>query len=57
LSLFRGVDVALEPGMVFHVPITLREYNKFTVAVSETVMVTDKAARTFSTISRDIVQA
>jgi Xaa-Pro dipeptidase len=56
LSLFRGVDVALEPGMVFHVPITLREYNKFTVAVSETVMVTDKAARTFSTISRDIVQ-
>jgi Xaa-Pro dipeptidase len=36
LSLFRGVDVPLEPGMVFHVPITLREYNKWTVAVSET---------------------
>jgi len=56
LSLFRGVDTPLEPGMVFHVPITLREYNKFTVAVSETVMVTDGAARTFSTISRDLVQ-
>ena len=42
LSLFRGVDVPLEPGMVFHVPITLREYNKWTVAVSETVMVTEK---------------
>ena len=56
LSLFRGVDVPLEPGMIFHVPITLREYNKFTVAVSETVMVTDKAPRTFSTISRDLVQ-
>ncbi len=57
LSLFRGIDVPLEPGMIFHVPITLREYNKFTVAVSETVMVTDKAARTFSTISRELVQA
>jgi Xaa-Pro dipeptidase len=57
LSLFRGVDVPLEPGMVFHVPITLREYNKFTVAVSETVMVTDKAARTFSTIDRSLVRA
>ena len=57
LSLFRGVDVALEPGMVFHVPITLREYNQFTVAVSETVMVTERAARPFSTISRELVQA
>ena len=57
LSLFRDVDVPLEPGMVFHVPITLREYNKFTVAVSDTVMVTDKAARPLSTISRDLVQA
>ena len=56
LSLFRGVDVPLEPGMVFHVPITLREYNKWTVAVSETVMVTEKAAKTYSTISRDLVQ-
>ncbi len=56
LSLFRGVDVPLEPGMVFHVPITLREYNKFTVAVSETVQVTDGAPKVFSTISRDIVR-
>jgi Xaa-Pro dipeptidase len=57
LSLFRGVDVPLEPGMVFHVPITLREYNKWTVAVSETVMVTEKGPKTFSTISRELVQA
>src|SRR5882724_8813884 len=42
LSLFRGVDVPLESGMVFHVPITLREYNKWTAAVSETVLITDK---------------
>ena len=57
LSLFRGVDVPLEPGMAFHVPITLREYNKFTVAVSETVLVTETGPRTFSTISREFVQA
>ena len=56
LSLFRGIDVPLEPGMIFHVPITLREYNKWTVAVSETVMVTEGAAKTFSTISRDLIQ-
>jgi transposase InsO family protein len=35
----------------------LRDYNKFTVAVSDTVMVTDQAARALSTISRDLVQA
>src|SRR5215207_7654337 len=57
LSLFRGVDVALEPGMVFHIPITLREYNRFTVAVSETVMVTERAARPFSAIDRALVRA
>ncbi|WP_262331133.1 M24 family metallopeptidase [Bosea sp. BH3] len=57
LSLFRGIDVPLQAGMAFHVPITLRVYNQFTVAVSETVLVTDGAARTLSTISRDIVEA
>ena len=43
LSLYRGVDVVIEPGMVFHVPITLRDYGRFTVAVSETVEVTARA--------------
>jgi hypothetical protein len=38
------------------VPITLREYNKWTVAVSETIMVTEKGPKTFSTISRELVQ-
>ena len=33
--------------MVFHVPITLREYNRWTVAVSETVMVTEAGPKTF----------
>ncbi|MDG4889750.1 M24 family metallopeptidase [Mesorhizobium sp. WSM4887] len=56
LSLFRDIDLPLQPGMVFHVPITLRAYNKFTVAVSETIMVTEGAPRTFSSISREMVQ-
>ncbi len=55
LSLYRGVDVPLQPGMVFHVPITLRDYGRFTVAVSETVLVTEGAARTLSGIGRDAV--
>lgn len=57
LSLYRGVDVELQPGMVFHVPITLRDYGRYTVAVSETVVVTDGPARTLSGISRDLVFA
>jgi Xaa-Pro dipeptidase len=56
LSLFRDVETPLEPGMVFHVPVALREYAKFTVAVSETVIVTDGAARTLSRIGRDLLR-
>jgi Xaa-Pro dipeptidase len=57
LSLYRGVDVPLVPGMVFHVPITLRDYGKYTVAVSETVLVTDGRARCMGRINRDLVRA
>ncbi len=56
LSLFRDVDVPLQPGMVFHVPVALRDYAKFTAAVSETVVVTEGAARTLSKIGRDLVR-
>lgn len=56
LSLFHDVDVPLEPGMVFHVPVALRDYAKFTVAVSETVVVTDGAARTLSRIGRKMLR-
>ena len=57
LSLFRGVDVQLEPGMVFHVPITLRDYGRFTVAVSETIEVTSRGPRILSKLSQDLVEA
>ena len=57
LSLYRGVDVAIEPGMVFHVPITLRDYGRFTVAVSETVEVTARGPRILGRIGQDLVEA
>jgi Xaa-Pro dipeptidase len=57
LSLYRGVDVPLEPGMVFHMPITLRDYARFTVAVSESVVVTARGHKTLSRIPRDLVEA
>jgi len=56
LSLFHDVNVPLEPGMVFHVPVALRDYAKFTAAVSETVVITDGAAQTLSKLSRDLVR-
>ena len=57
LSLYRGVDVVLEPGMVFHMPITLRDYAKFTVAVSETVEITARGHKTLSRLPRGLVEA
>ena len=56
LSLYRGVDVAIEPGMVFHVPITLRDYGRFTVAVSETVEVTARGPRILGKLGQDLVE-
>ena len=56
LSLYRGVDVELRPGMVFHVPITLREYAEFTVAVSETVVITESGHRTLSRLPRGVIR-
>jgi len=56
LSLFHDVNVPLEPGMVFHVPVALREYAKWTAAVSETVIVTNSTPQTLSALSRDLVR-
>jgi Xaa-Pro dipeptidase len=41
LSLFEGVETVIQPGMVFHLPATLREYGVFTVGVSETVIIAE----------------
>lgn len=52
LSLYRGVDVPLEAGMAFHIPITLRDYGQFTVAVSDTYVVTSAGHRGLSGLPR-----
>lgn len=57
LSLNRGVDVPLQAGMAFHLPVTLRDYMRFTVAVSDTFIVTETGCRTLSTLPRDLVVA
>jgi Xaa-Pro dipeptidase len=48
LSLFTGVDRPIEPGMVFHLPATLRRYGAWTVGASETVIVTAHGAEPLS---------
>lgn len=52
LSLFTGVDRLLEPGMVFHLPATLRSYGDFTVGASETVIVTETGIDILSDLPR-----
>jgi Xaa-Pro dipeptidase len=52
LSLFSDVTRLLEPGMVFHLPATLRSYGNFTVGVSETVIVTETGIEVLSNLPR-----
>lgn len=52
LSLFAGVDRVLEPGMVFHLPATLRRFGAFTVGASETVIVTPSGPEVLSDLPR-----
>ena len=52
LSLFTGVERLLEPGMVFHLPATLRSYGDYTVGASETVIVTDTGVDILSSLPR-----
>ncbi|MCB1447858.1 MAG: aminopeptidase P family protein [Rhizobiaceae bacterium] len=52
LSLFSGVTRPLEPGMVFHLPATLRSYGAYTVGASETVIVTETGIEPLSDLPR-----
>ena len=54
LSLFDTVDVPLQPGMCFHVPVALREYGVFTVGISELMVVTDTGCRVLGRVPRRI---
>jgi Xaa-Pro dipeptidase len=52
LSLNHDVHVLLQPGMVFHMPISLCMHGRFTVCASETATVTEGAARPLSSVER-----
>jgi len=56
LSLNTGVTTELKPGMTFHLPPALRIYGRFTVGVSETIVVTERGWRQLSTLPRDMTQ-
>jgi Xaa-Pro dipeptidase len=55
LSLNTGVKTELQPGMTFHLPPALRIYGRFTVGVSETIVVTETGHRVLGTIDRSLV--
>ena len=56
LNLFAGDRTVLAPGMVFHIPVTLRDWGRFTVGVSETVIVTEDGCRTLSQVDRAMIE-
>lgn len=55
LSLNTGVTAELQPGMTFHLPPALRIYGRFTVGVSETIVITETGYRALGTIDRDLL--
>jgi len=56
LSLNKGVKTELKPGMAFHLPPALRIYGRFTVGVSETIVVTEAGYRVLGTLGRALRQ-
>ncbi len=53
-SLHDSVNTRLEPGMCFHVPITLREWGVFTLGISESICITEAGARILGHLPRDV---
>lgn len=51
-SLFTGERDVLQAGMVFHLPMALREYGVYTVGASESVVVTETGCRTLGSVPR-----
>lgn len=49
-----GVQTKLKPGMVFHHPVALRSFGKFSVAFSETSVITDDGCEVLTGIDREL---
>ena len=47
-----GLDIILEPGMVFHHPVALRDLGKYGVAFSETSVVTNDGCEILTSVPR-----
>ena len=56
MSVFKTMNIELVPGMTFHLPISLRAYYQHTVAVSETIAITETGCRALSDVPRDLVK-
>ena len=56
LSLNAGVKTELQPGMTFHLPPALRIYGKFTVGVSETIVITETGWRQLGSVPRELTR-
>jgi Xaa-Pro dipeptidase len=54
LSLNASESRLVEPGMVFHLPVTLRAFGQWTVGVSETVIVGTNTPEPLSSLGRDL---
>jgi Xaa-Pro dipeptidase len=56
VSLRKGDGTRLEPGMVFHLPVALRDYGISCVGLSETVLVTDKGCEVLTRYPRQLLR-
>lgn len=56
VSLRKGDPTVLEPGMVFHLPVALRDYGVSCVGMSETVLVTETGCEVLTDFPRELVE-
>jgi Xaa-Pro dipeptidase len=54
VSLAKGNQTILQPGMVFHIPPALRKHGEYGVGVSETVLVTDRGCERLTHLNQDL---
>jgi Xaa-Pro dipeptidase len=56
LDLVGGNETVLEPGMTFHLPMSLRGEDDLSIAVSETVLVTEQGCEVLTKLPRELIE-
>jgi Xaa-Pro aminopeptidase len=56
VTIVQGDQTILQPGMVFHLPIALRDEGRYGVAMSETVVITDTGNEVLTQLDRQLFQ-